>query len=165
MNLFFVRVSALKLVVIAAAVLFGGCASPSANSDSKTEATILPNGEPSHITVQHCLIGFQGSLPGKSIRRSRADAELLANQILEKARAGEDFNSLVRKFTDDSPPGIYDMANDGFPGDMTRQLFARREMVPAFGDTGFPLEIGEYGMAEHHPTNSPFGWHIVKRVK
>ena len=164
MNLIFARVPMLLVALSTAVMLTGGCAPPSSYA-KKTKVTILDNGEPSHITVQHCLIGFQGSVSGKSIKRSRAEAELLAHQILEKAQAGEDFYELVKQHTDDSPPGIYDMANDGFAGDRGRQLFARREMVPAFGNTGFPLEVGEYGLAEHHPTDSPFGWHIVKRVK
>jgi parvulin-like peptidyl-prolyl isomerase len=38
-------------------------------------------------------------------------------------------------------------------------------MVPAFGDAGFPLKVGEIGMASYDSTKSPYGWHIVKRLK
>ena len=31
--------------------------------------------EPSHITVQHCLIGFKGSVPGKPISRTKEEAK------------------------------------------------------------------------------------------
>lgn len=41
----------------------------------------------------------------------------------------------------------------------------RGEMVPGFGDTCFSLKVGEVGVAEYHPSNSPFGWHVIKRLK
>jgi parvulin-like peptidyl-prolyl isomerase len=41
----------------------------------------------------------------------------------------------------------------------------RTGMVPAFGNVGFPLKVGEVGMAEHDARNSPYGWHIIKRVE
>jgi parvulin-like peptidyl-prolyl cis-trans isomerase-like protein len=40
----------------------------------------------------------------------------------------------------------------------------RAAMVPAFGDVGFALEVGEVGMAEYDDAASPFGWHIIKRI-
>ena len=126
------------------------------------------NGEPAYITVQHCLIGFAGT--GTDASRTIEEAEALANDLFEKAKQGDDFDGIVSQYTDDSPPGIYRMANNGFDGDMSnripsRNVFRRDEMVPAFGDTGFPLEVGEYGMAAFDPQKSPFGWHIVKRIK
>jgi hypothetical protein len=133
--------------------------------DLKTES-----GEPAYIAVQHCLIAFDGSLPGKDITRSMEEAEQLANELLERAQQGEDFGKIVAKYTDDAAPGIYKMANTGFPGDMTsritsNQVYARNQMVAAFGDTGFPLEVGEYGLAPFDSEKSPYGWHIVKRIE
>lgn len=37
-------------------------------------------------------------------------------------------------------------------------------MVPAFGDVGFPLKVGEIGVSKYDPQNSPSGWHIIKRL-
>ena len=45
------------------------------------------------------------------------------------------------------------------------QEYPRGKMVPAFGDTGFPLKVGEYGIADYDPKKSNFGWHIVKRIE
>src|SRR5688572_7616957 len=91
--------------------------------------------EPEHIEVQHILIGFSGSVPGKRITRTKEEARALAYDLLAKAQAGEDYDALVRKHTDDSPPGIYGMSNRGAqPG---RGEYARDGMVPAFGDVGF----------------------------
>ena len=119
--------------------------------------------EPEHIQVQHILIGFSGSVPGKRITRTQEEARTLAYDILEKAKAGEDYDALVRKHTDDSPPGIYGMSNRGArPGS---NEYERDGMVPAFGNVGIALEVGEYGVADHDPRTSPYGYHVVKRVK
>jgi parvulin-like peptidyl-prolyl isomerase len=48
---------------------------------------------------------------------------------------------------------------------MANKVFARDGMVPAFGDVGFPLAVGEIGMADFNPQTSPYGWHIIKRVE
>jgi hypothetical protein len=127
-----------------------------------------PQGEPAYITVQHCLISFRGKLPGKPIRRTKEDAEALAKELLEKANAGENFDQIVSKYTDDSAPGIYRMANDGFPSDLNPKqnetIYQRRAMVPAFGNVGFKLEKGAYGLSEFDPLTSKYGWHIIKRI-
>lgn len=126
-----------------------------------------PEGEPAYITVQHCLISFAGT-PVQGVSRSMFDAEQLAKELFEKAQAGDDFDEIVKKHTDDSPPGIYRMANKGFEGDMRSRenaIYARSGMVPAFGNVGFGLEVGEYGLAPFDQNASPFGWHIIKRIK
>jgi peptidyl-prolyl cis-trans isomerase B (cyclophilin B) len=43
--------------------------------------------------------------------------------------------------------------------------FPRDEMVPAFGDVGFALAVGEFGLAPYDQTASPFGWHVIKRLE
>jgi len=119
--------------------------------------------QPEHITIQHVLIGFVGTVPGKNITRTQDEAKKLAEDVLARAKKGENFDALVKQYTDDSAPGIYSMANHGVaPG---QGEYARAGMVPAFGDAGFPLAIGEIGMAAYDKTSSPFGWHIVKRIK
>jgi len=119
--------------------------------------------EPDHITIQHVLIGFKGSLPGKNITRTQDEAKKLAEEILARAKKGEDFDGLVKQYTDDSAPGIYTMANNGVTP--AEGEYARGRMVPAFGDAGFPLQVGEIGMASYDEAKSPYGWHIVKRLK
>ena len=83
---------------------------------------------------------------------------------------GEYFDQLVKTHTNDSPPGIYKMANHGFDGNMTSGdqsswVYERGGMVPAFGNVGFKLEIGEIGMSDFDKDTSPYGWHILKRLK
>ena len=119
--------------------------------------------QPDHITIQHVLIGFKGSVPGKSITRTQDEAKKLAEEILARAKKGEDFGGLVKQYTDDSAPGIYSMSNNGVAP--AEGEYARGRMVPAFGDAGFPLKVGEIGMASYDAVKSPYGWHIVKRLK
>lgn len=123
----------------------------------------MANPEPEHVQVQHILIGFQGSVPGKPITRSKDQAKDLAYEILEQAQGGADFDALVKKYTDDSHPGIYGMSNRGVspaPGE-----YPRDGMVAAFGNAGFPLDVGGVGIADFDPRTSPYGWHVVKRLK
>ena len=124
---------------------------------------VKPAEAPTRIRVQHILIGFAGSIPGKGITRTKEEAKQLAGEILARARGGEDFDALVRQHTDDSPPGIYGMSGTGFPpkGDE----YARDKMVPAFGDVGFAISPGNVDLAEYDPRTSPYGWHVIKRLK
>ena len=125
--------------------------------------------EPERITVQHVLvgfkdaIGFRGNAPAKAQARTQEQARVLAYDILNRAKAGENFDALVTEFTDDSPPGIYSMANTGVT--KVGDEFERTGMVAAFGDVGFKLQVGEIDIADYDPQSSPYGYHIIKRTK
>lgn len=153
--------------VLAALLPVLGCGSDNAQPTAgQDEAPAMAEAkEPDYITVQHILIGFEGSVPGKGITRSKEEAAALANEVRARALDGEDFDVLVKEYTDDSHPGIYKMANTGLPGDRTAQVYPRAGMVPAFGDVGFPLDVGGIGMAAYDPQTSPYGWHIIKRLE
>src|SRR4051794_36710054 len=112
----------------------------------------MANNEPEHITVQHLLVGFAGSIPGKRITRTQEEARTLAYDLLSQAKAGADFDAMVRQHTDDSPPGIYGMSNLGVAP--ARGEYPRNQMVAAFGDTGFPLQVGDFGIADYDPRKS-----------
>lgn len=122
--------------------------------------------EPERIAVQHILIAFRGSLPGDNkVTRSMGEAEKLALQIFERAKAGEDFGAMVKTYTNDSYPGIYKMTNTGVEPDRSKQEYARARMVKAFGDVGFSLAVGDVGLAVYDPATSKYGWHIIKRLE
>lgn len=150
-------VTALGLLAFTAAVAFAAEEAPTKPEEK------MPAKEADHIKVQHILIGFQGSVPGKGITRSKEEAQKLAQEILERAKKGEEFAALVKEYTDDAYPGIYGMSNKGVPPGQGE--YPRDRMVPAFGDTGFPLEVGGIGIADFDPQKSPYGWHIVKRIE
>jgi hypothetical protein len=153
------------LIVIAAFTLTVGCQSKKETDAPASGDQAQKAPEPDYITVQHVLIGFSGSLPGKPITRTREEARTLAEEIYKRAQAGEDFDALVKEYTDDSFPGKYKMANFGLPASPDQKIFARGQMVNAFGDVGFPLAVGEVGMAEYDPQLSKYGWHIIKRIE
>jgi parvulin-like peptidyl-prolyl isomerase len=117
--------------------------------------------EPQHIQVAHVLISFAGA--GTEATRSKAEAEKLANSVLARANKGEDFHMLIQEMSDDSGDGVYGMANYKVAPD--RGEYQREEMVAAFGDVGFKLAVNGIGMSAFDPQKSPYGWHILKRLK
>lgn len=124
---------------------------------------VKPAMAPAHIEVQHILIGFAGSVPGKGIKRTKEEAKKLAYEILDKARTGANFDTLVAQYTDDSPPGIYKMAATGVSAHMGE--YPREQMVPAFGNVGFAISPGNIDIADYDPAKSPYGWHVIKRLR
>jgi len=152
-----------KIALTLGLLVFTAAAALAAEGMDKKPEETMPAKEPDHIKVQHILVGFQGSVPGKGITRSKEEAQKLASEILERARKGEEFGALVKQHTDDAYPGIYGMSNTNVPP--AQGEYARNKMVPAFGDTGFPLKVGEIGIADFNPQKSPYGWHIVKRIE
>jgi len=138
---------------------------PAAPDTAKPEATSQPALPAGHIEVQHVLIGFVGSVPGKNITRSQDEAKTLAYQILDRAKKGEDFGQLVQQNTDDQYPGIYRLADNGQTADQSAGEFPRAGMVKGFSDTAFSLKPGEVGIADYNKPNSPYGWHIIKRLR
>jgi hypothetical protein len=87
----------------------------------------------------------------------------LAYQVLDMAKSGQDYDQLVVQYTDDQAPGIYKMSNSGV-APLSADEYSRDGMVPAFGNVGFTLQVGEIGIADYNPATSPYGWHIIKRV-
>ena len=118
---------------------------------------------PEHVRVQHVLIGFNGSVPGRDVTRTRNEAESLAQDLLNSAWEGADFEELVRSYSDASFPGIYAMANDGVPNGAGE--FRRSSFVSGFADVSFCLSVRNIGMAAYDPVTSPYGWHLIKRLE
>jgi parvulin-like peptidyl-prolyl isomerase len=133
---------------------------PSAAAEEGAPAPV--RAEPERVTIQHILISFAGS--GTKATRTREEAAALAADTLTRAHQGEDFAALVQELTDDSSPGIYRLRNAGVASGPADE-YPRERMVPAFGDVGFRLAVGEIGMADFDPRASPYGWHIIKRLQ
>lgn len=121
----------------------------------------MPN-EPERITLQHILISFAGTQTDAT--RTKAEAETLAKQVVERVKKGEDFTAVMKQLSDDPGPGVYSLANRGVK-QAGRDEYPRDGMVPAFGNVGFALEVNAVGLAPYDPKASPFGWHIIKRLK
>ena len=102
-------------------------------------------------------------------RRERAEIKALLKtgsitlaEVFERAKT-EDFDALVKEYTNDSYPGIYKMTNNGAP--IQAGAAKRSGMVRAFGDVAFGLAVDEVGMANYSAGSSPYGWHIIKRLE
>ena len=108
----------------------------------------------SSVEVQHLLVSFVGVRGMSSVTRSRAEAEQLAADLMVRIHSGEDFDALIKEYTNDSHPGIYPMT-----------AASRSRMVAAFGDVAWRLAVDEFGVAPFHTRDSPFGWHIILRRK
>jgi hypothetical protein len=126
------------------------------NMDADIKTLMAKPEQPdSSIEIQHILIAFKGAprMP-PTITRSTDEAKALAEKVYAEAIGGADFLSLVKQYTNDSAPGIYPLTKAG-----------RKGYVKGFGDVGFRLKVGEIGVAPWDKLASPFGWHIIKRVK
>ncbi len=142
---------------------WGAGMQPSSDPSASGTKPPIKADAPDHVVVQHILIGFKGSVGDKPIDRTMEEAKKLAEELLARARKGEDFDKLVKQYTNDAAPGIYGMANFGVQPGSAESL--RAGMVKAFGDVSFSLKVGEIGMASYDPKTSKFGWHIIKRLK
>lgn len=116
--------------------------------------------EPERITLQHILISFAGTQTEAT--RSKAEAETLAKQVVDRVKK-EDFTAVMKELSDDPGPGVYSLANRGVREQ--RGEYPRDGMVPAFGDVGFALAVNAVGLAPYDASASPFGWHVIKRLK
>ncbi len=166
----------MKLIPVLALALLAACdrqKSPGAPpppppGPAKPRPEKLPNGEPAVITVKHVLISFQGA-GGTEATRSKEEAERLAMELIEKAKAAKDekgFDELMKEHSDDpgsKAGGSYTLVNEGV--DPEAGEYRRSGMVRAFGDVGFRIKVGEIGFAPHDAVASPFGYHIILRTK
>ena len=97
--------------------------------------------EPEVVTVQHILIGFKRSVRGKKLDRTRKEARALAMKLFQRAEAGEEFDPLVKEYTNDSHPGIMRLTNEGanrIPGSTQRRnvvvlRYVHQGLQPATG--------------------------------
>ncbi|MCA8938533.1 MAG: peptidylprolyl isomerase [Planctomycetes bacterium] len=118
------------------------------------------------ISVAHILISFRGT--GTDATRSQEEAETLATEVFAKVKAGEDFDALAQEYSDDKqggiaggPYGMFMPSRGSTGGD---GMYPRSGMVPAFGNVGWKLAVGDVGVAAYDRAASPYGWHIIKRV-
>jgi hypothetical protein len=108
---------------------------------------------PQSITARHVLVEYMGARSADtSIVRTREQARAVAIEVLERARAGDDFARLAVEYSDEAGAG----ARGGALG-----RFGRGKFVPEFDAAAFALKPGEIsGVIE-----TPFGFHIIQRLE
>jgi hypothetical protein len=117
------------------------------------EATEAPSNEPGEISARHLLVAYQGALRASpSVTRSKAEAEARAKEALARAKAGADFEQLVKEFSDE--PGAADRG-----GSLGK--FQHGMMVPAFEKAAFKLAPGEVSDI----VETQFGFHVIQRTE
>ncbi|MGD9486636.1 MAG: peptidylprolyl isomerase [Calditrichaceae bacterium] len=100
------------------------------------------------INVSHILISYKG-ISRSPATRTMDEAIALSKEIVEKARAGEDFAELAQKYSDDRTVG----KNKGSLGFLTPG-----KMVPEFEKAAYKLNAGEIS----DPVLTIYGYHIIK---
>lgn len=129
---------------------------PSAETDSWVKEVNARNEvDAESIEVQHCLIGVKQY--GTKATLDAAQARALADDVLKRARAGEDFDTLVKEHTTDGGPSKYTLKKESGPDDP--------KLIPAFTKVSWRLKVGEVGITLYHSYGSPYGFHIIKRLK
>ncbi len=154
--------AALTAVFALGITLLAGCEGQKSENQPENPAKRANKVEPQHITVDHILIGVRGA--GVDSLLTVKEARDLAYDLLKKLEKNPSlWPSLKSRHSKDPGGKTYGMANhDVRPA---RGELPRRGMVSAFGDVGFKLEVGEIGMADYNRTTSPYGFHIIKRVR
>ncbi|WP_027364280.1 peptidylprolyl isomerase [Desulfotruncus alcoholivorax] len=108
--------------------------------------------QPEQRQVSHILIGVGDYSNGK--KRSEVDAKVLALQVIQKIKAGEDFAKLAKEYSDDQ--GSKDNGGQYPP-------FSKGSgFVKEFEDAAFNLKQGEYTT---EPVKTTFGYHIIRLDK
>jgi peptidyl-prolyl cis-trans isomerase D len=107
--------------------------------------------------VQHILISwnetgkaFEGHQDERGQKRTRQEADELAVKLLERVRAGEPMDALMKEFSEDTGSN---KTADPYAVDSAAQL------VFEFKRLSMRLNVGEAGLVK-----TVYGWHIIKRI-
>jgi parvulin-like peptidyl-prolyl isomerase len=125
---------------------------PVAESGFQPKAATSEGAVPNEVVCQQVLVGYKGAQRAqkRAMTRSKEEAKKVAEGLLVRAQADEDFTELVKKYSDD-PAAVETLGNTG--------KFTREKMSKPFSDAAFKLKVGEISPV----VESPFGFHIIKR--
>ena len=110
------------------------------------------------VKVVHILIGwkdladaYDGHIDPRAANRTEKQAEALVSSIMGQLKAGADFDTLMKQYSEDSAS-----AESGEPIPVSPDA----HLVIEFRMMGLRLEVGEIGVVQ-----SDYGFHIMKRVE
>jgi len=105
--------------------------------------------EPEMVRASHVLVATSDPKSGTEMTAEQKTAKhKVAEDVLKRARAGEDFAKLAKDFSDD--PGSKDKGGE--------YTFPRGQMVPEFETAAFGLKPNEVSDI----VTTKFGYHIIK---
>jgi parvulin-like peptidyl-prolyl isomerase len=111
--------------------------------------------KPGTVFINHLLIGWKDtahqSPDTKASTRSKQDADKMVQDVLTKAKAGTDFNKLIKEYSGEPD------ANDEKQEPV--QLEADTPILDSFKDLAFRLQVDEIGAIK-----TPIGWLVMRRV-
>jgi parvulin-like peptidyl-prolyl isomerase len=99
------------------------------------------------MKATHILIGFTGT--NVAVNRSREEAKILAEQIIQESKSGKDFTELVLKYSDD--PGAKNTKG-------STQYFKWGESLGPYQDAAWNLKTGEISS----PVETKYGYYIIR---
>ncbi len=118
---------------------------------ASTPAPVATATAPVTVAAQHVLVAYKGAKQAPAnVTRSKADARKRADDVVAKAKAGEDFSALVASYSDD-PAAKERMGSVG--------KFTREKMAKPFSDAAFALPVD--GVSD--VVETVFGYHVIKR--
>ena len=104
--------------------------------------------EESYYAAKHILVNKPEE--GEEAKEGEKQGKELTDELLERAKKGEDFDALVKEYSQD--PGS-ESNPDGY-------VFTDGEMVEPFEEKVKELKPGEFGICE-----SDYGYHVILRIE
>jgi hypothetical protein len=105
------------------------------------------------VAASHLLVAYAGALRASpDIKRTKDEAKKRAEQLMARARKGEDFGKLADEGSDDPQAKM----SHGALG-----RFTKDRMVKPFADAAFALKPGDVSPV----IETPFGYHVIKRTE
>lgn len=101
-----------------------------------------------YYCAKHILVNKP--VEGAEVVEGEKQGEELANELLERAKGGEDFNAMITTYSQDPGASSYP---DGY-------VFTDGDMLPPFESKVKELKPGEFGICE-----SDYGYHVILRLE
>jgi peptidyl-prolyl cis-trans isomerase NIMA-interacting 1 len=138
------------LLLLAAGGLFA-CGRHDASVQKAKKLAAAPTDQ---VWVRHIFIQYAGAYGApQEIKRSRSSADSLAHALLARARAGEDFSTLAKQFSDDPSAAEGGEIAPLVPND------PHSPVPPEFLEAALALQPGTISDV----VESRFGFHVIQR--